>query len=168
MKLKQFIGITGAMAIMLLLSACLKTDEYPNEPIIEFNEFAFFNDSGRVAFSFTDGDGDLGLNEGDNESPFDTGSVYYNNVFIKYYEKVNGVWQQGISPLGNPIEFNYRFERLTPSGKNKALKGKIIVDIVPICYNPFSADNDTVMYKIKIADRSLNLSNEIETGELIR
>lgn len=170
-KQKTKISIIGAFVVfgsVTLLSSCLKTDEYPDEPVIEFNEFAQLGDSGRVTFSFTDGDGDLGLDDGDNQAPFDTGSVYYNNVFITYYEKVNGVWEQGISPAGYPIEFKYRIERITPTGKNKALKGKIIVYIVPICYDMFSADNDTTKYSIKIVDRALHESNSIESGEIYR
>ncbi len=151
-----------------ILSACLKPNTYPIEPVIEFKSFEFKGDSGVVKFSFTDGDGDIGLNDSDNESPFDTGSVYYNNIFIRYYEKVNGAWVQGTNPFGDPIEFKYRIQRITPTGNNKALKGEIIVNIVPIAYNPFSLNNDSIKYDIKLVDRAIHLSNIAETGEILR
>lgn len=156
------------MVACLFVSGCLKPKEYPIEPVIEFKGFTQFGDSARVAFSFTDGDGDIGLGEDELQSPYDTGSRYYNNVFIRYYEKVNGAWQQGVNALGEPVEFTYRTKKVTPSGKNKALKGDIYIYLVPIFYNPFSPNSDTIKFDIQMADRALNESNIVETGEIIR
>lgn len=153
---------------VVFFGSCLKPKEYPIEPVIEFNSFTKMNDSARIVFSFTDGDGDIGLGENEIQPPYDTGSKYYNNVFIRYYEKVNGVFQQGVNAQGDPIEFTYRTQKLQPSGKNKALKGEIIIYLVPIYYNPFSANSDTIKYDIQMADRALHLSNIVESGEIVR
>ena len=160
--------VIGSLALTLIFSGCLKPDEYPIEPVIEFKSLVQMGDSAQISFTFTDGDGDIGLGETETDPPFDTSSKFYNNVFIRYFEKVNGTYVQGVSALGDPVEFTYRTEKLTPSGKNKALKGTIIIYLVPIFYNPFSTDSDTIKYDIQIADRALHLSNIVETGEFVR
>jgi hypothetical protein len=160
--------ISGVVSIIVFLGGCLKPQEYPAEPIIEFVSFQSFNDSGLVTFKFTDGDGDVGLGENETSPPYDTASKFYHNVFISYYEKVNGQWQAGLAQNGEPVEFNYRTRVLTPTGKNKALKGTIMIYLVPIYYNPFSPDSDTIRYKIQMCDRALNLSNEVFSNDIIR
>ena len=165
---KNKIVIFVVFAAATFFYGCLKADKFPPEPAIEFKSFEQMGDSGKVVFTFTDGDGDIGLGENEIDPPFDTSSKFYNNVFIRYYEKVNGTFVQGVGATGDPVEFNYRTEKLTPSGKNKALKGTIIIYLVPIFYNPFSLNSDTIKYDIQIADRSLNLSNMVETGEIVR
>jgi hypothetical protein len=160
-----FCLVTGVMA---LAQGCLKPEEYPDEPAIEFKFFKSFGDSGLIGFNFTDGDGDVGLGETEVSPPYDTGSQFYYNVFITYYEKVNGVWQVGKTiPGGEDIEFNYRSRLLTPNGKNKALKGEMQIFLLPVYYNPFSPDNDTIRYKIQMCDRALHLSNEVYSNEIV-
>ncbi|MBP9153212.1 MAG: hypothetical protein KBF73_13080, partial [Flavobacteriales bacterium] len=85
--------------VVVALSSCLKRVDYPNRPHIEFLGFypnlaaAGPGDSlGAVKFSFTDGDGDLGLNEGDTMGEFAQGQPYNYNLFINYFEKQNGVF----------------------------------------------------------------------------
>lgn len=154
---------------MLMVQGCLKPEKYPDEPEIKFKFFKAMGDSGLVSFEFTDGDGDVGLGESETTPPFDTSSQFYYNVFITYQEKVDGVWQNGKTiPAGDDIEFNYRTRLLTPNGKNKALKGEIQIFLVPIYYNPFSPDNDTIRYRIQMCDRALHLSNEVLTPDIIR
>lgn len=151
------------------LFSCLKPAQYPDEPIIEFNRIDVYGDTAYLFINFTDGDGDIGLGDVYTDPPFDTSSIYYNNIFIKYYEKVNGVWVQGTKiPSGEPVEFNYRTLVITPSGQNKALKGEIRVMLSPTYYNPLSADSDTIMYRISMCDRALHMSNEVESNVIIR
>jgi hypothetical protein len=164
--LNLFFGF-AVLATAFSFHGCLKPKVYPDEPIIEFKEAKVMNtDSLMVSFSFTDGDGDIGLSSSDIQPPFDTSSKYYNNVFLRYYEKVNGHWVQGISGAGTPVEFKYRTEKLTPTGKNKALTGRVYIYITPIYYNEFSPDGDTIKYDIQLVDRALHESNIVETGEI--
>jgi hypothetical protein len=161
------IYIVGFLIAVGTLYGCLKAEVYPIEPVIEFKSFEQAGDSGKLVFTFTDGDGDIGLSEADTLAPYNSTSKFYNNVFVRYYEKINGDWQQGIGS-GGPVEFTYRTEKLTPSGKNKALKGTIIIYLVPIFYNPASIHSDTIKYDIQMADRALHESNIVETGEFVR
>lgn len=151
------------------LLSCLKPAEFPIEPIITFSHFERYGDTGVIFINFTDGDGDIGLSSTQDDPPFDTSSIYYHNLFISYYEKVDGVFQPGLSvPAGEPIEFNYRVQYITPEGQNKALRGEIRVTLAPSFYNPFSSDSDTILYKIRLCDRALHMSNEVESGEIVR
>ena len=43
----------------LCLISCLKPESYPNEPILEYLSFESLSDSGKLTFSFTDGDGNI-------------------------------------------------------------------------------------------------------------
>ncbi|MBX7094128.1 MAG: hypothetical protein K1X56_05360 [Flavobacteriales bacterium] len=155
------LGITG-------LSSCLDPVQFPPEPAIVYSHFEQYGDTGVVFITFTDGDGDIGLDENQTSPPYDTSSIYYYNLFIKYYEKVDGVFQQGIAVDGSPIAFNFRVQNITPDGQNKALQGEIRVTLAPSFYNPLSADSDTIMYKIQLCDRALHMSNEVESEVIIR
>jgi len=162
-KIALFIVAAG-----LMFSSCLKPKTYSEIPAIEFKDFTAVGDTGYLVISFTDGDGDVGLGENEIQPPYDTSSMFYYNLFINYYEKVNGVWQQGTNDIGEPIQFNYRVPFLTPEGNNKALKGEIQVMLSPYYYNYTSSDSDTIKYDIQLADRALQLSNIVESVEIVR
>lgn len=136
-------------------SSCLKKTEYPVEPIIKYVDFIPSGDSARFIFSFTDGDGDIGLLQSDTVAPYDY------NMFLKYFEKENGVFVE----IPTAVPFNYRIPVITPEGQNKTLEGEIAIRI-NFYYNPFSAF-DTIKYSAYIMDRALNKSNTIETREII-
>ena len=148
--------------------SCLKPESYPLEPIIVFESFTANNDSASLVISFTDGDGDIGLRDTDTSGSFNKNSKYHHNLFLEYYEKVNGNWEIGKDGFGEDIVFKYRTPYLTPEGNNKALKGTINVLIEPIYYNPFSLNSDTIMYKIILVDRNFNESNFVESNVITR
>ena len=67
------------------------------------------------------------------------------------------------------ISFKFRLKNITPNGQNKALKGNVELTIEPQFFNPNSVDNnDTIMYKVLLLDRSLNHSNLISTPPIVR
>ncbi|MCX6304525.1 MAG: hypothetical protein NT040_06120 [Bacteroidetes bacterium] len=149
----------------LLFSSCMKKEVYPEIPEIAFQSFYLEFDTGLYAtrgfltISFKDGNGDIGLRTNQKEPPFDTGSVYYYNYIIDYYEMQNGTFVK--VPL-DP-SFNARIPYLTPNDPNKAIKG-IIVDTLPL--NPLPL-HDTVKFKFFIYDRALNKSNVDSTPPII-
>ncbi len=151
------------------LASCLKPETFPTEPAIKFESFSITQDSGTLVISFTDGDGDIGLLESDTTGSFAPNQKFHHNLFIEYYEKDDAMgWVRGKDLSGNDIIFLYRIPYLTPNGNNKALKGKIEVVIEPTFYNPISSQSDTIKYRIKLADRKLNESNEIESPVITR
>jgi len=152
------------VGMAIFLYGCLKPEVYPAEPVIKFKSFKQVGDSGVINFTFTDGDGDIGLTEDDIEQSPYVGK-FVDNVFIGCYEKVDGEWLPALDPFGNPVVFTYRIQPLAPSGKHKALKGEFIIYMYPY-YIPGSINNDTIKMDIQMADRAIHLSNIVETGEI--
>ncbi len=159
--------IFSLLLISVILSSCFKNQEYPIEPIISDPSFILTGDSAVLNFSFTDGDGNVGLEPSDTLSPHDANSFYYYNLYVDYYEKkdVEG-WQRGRDLEGDSIVFKYRLKTINVKGKSKAIKGTMEVNM-QFFNNPLSADSDTVKYTIRLIDRALNVSNTIETSEII-
>lgn len=152
---------------VLLLGSCFKSEEYPIEPIISEPLFTNLTDSAILSFHFTDGNGDIGLDDSETDAPFDSESYYYYNLYIGYYEKddVNG-WQPGLDLAGDSIFFKYRIERIEIKGKQRGMKGTMEV-VMNDFQNPFSDQNDTIKFSIKLIDRDLNESNLLETPEIV-
>lgn len=147
-----------------MFNACLKTEKFPDEPVIELKSFDPLPDgSANLTIQFTDGDGDIGLNPGDTFPPFDINSTYYYNLFVNYFEQQNGEWVQ--IPITNP-PLSYRTPVITPNGQNKSLNGEITVKL-SLYFDPNSAF-DTIRLSTQLIDRSLNESNVVETGAMIK
>ena len=160
--------IFAAFILLLILSSCFKKDDFSSTPAIEFQSFDILGDSAKITISFQDGEGDIGLEPDQLSPPFDVNSTYHYNLFLKYYEKVDGQgWQPGLDLSGEPIVFRNRLRPIY-TGKPKSIKGTIEYTIEPIFYNQLSTDNDTIKYEIMLVDRELNESEWIETGTIIR
>ena len=153
------------IAIVLVLYSCKKKEQYPIEPHIEFLDFTQItkangiDSAGIFKFSFTDGDGDIGLNPEDTLAPYNAAGQYYYNFFIKYYELQNGVLKE--VPLAWPN--NSRIPNITPDGKNKSINGEIEMAIRTFSSSSF----DTIMFDAKIVDRALHESNTIQTNYIV-
>ena len=93
MKVFVKIQIIVVLLFGLMLSSCIEKQQYPDEPIIEYKDFLIttnaqgFDQTGYFIIGFTDGDGDIGLDQGDTLAPYNPGSDYYYNFFITIYEK---------------------------------------------------------------------------------
>lgn len=161
-----------SILILLVASSCKKYEEFPPEPSIEFLDFATIRDfdgidqRGILKIGYTDGDGNIGLNDEDTVAPYDF------NLFIKYFELQNGIFKEVVNPvyvndstvIYDTINFNGRIPILTPVGKNKAIRGEI--EDTLFINNPLSRF-DTLKFEIYIVDRDLNKSNIVETPAII-
>ena len=63
--------------------------------------------------------------------------------------------------------FGYRIKPISVSENTEGISGRIDVSIEPTYRNNLSPQSDTVKFKITLIDKALNVSNAIETGELI-
>jgi len=143
----------------------MKKESFSIIPQIGFVNYYNVYDTGHIAkrgiltISFQDGDGDIGLNSWDTSPPFDTGSIYYYNYYIDYYEKRNGTFVKvGLTP-----PFNTRIPYLTPDDPNKNIKG-IIIDTLSLNPKPVY---DTIQFGMYIYDRALHKSNVVTTPQII-
>lgn len=167
--------LTIIILLVLLISiSCKKYEEYPPEPVLEFTDFLILRDTagidqrGILKMTYTDGDGNIGLNDSDTIAPYDY------NLFIKYFELQRGVFKEIFLITPNYINdstviydtatFNGRIPILTPAGKNKAIRGEI--EDTLFINNPLSI-YDTIKFEVYIVDRDLNKSNTISTPPIV-
>ena len=158
-----------ALTILFLgsvLSSCEETVQFPDEPAVKYKSFTLYNSTdilgnsivlGKLEFEFTDGDGDIGLNQPSVDNPPLQDSLIY-NLFLNMYAMQDGKFQH--------IEdddhiSNYRIPFIKQTGKNKSLNGTVILDIEykRIVY-------DTIYYTFYIMDREFNRSN-IDTTDIM-
>lgn len=160
--------------VALLFASCQKKVEYPIEPKIAYEGFTYildadstFTGEGILAFSYTDGDGDLGLDDTDTLPPFGPSDEHYYNMVVDYLKCVNGEFVK--TPLlswnvqtqsFDTVSFNARFHRLRDNDEPKAISGTMEYAL-PV-QNPLSP-NDTIKFEIRILDRALHESNAIQT-----
>ncbi|MBM3404194.1 MAG: hypothetical protein FJY10_04820 [Bacteroidetes bacterium] len=162
----RVIRISLVVCLLWLSSSCMKDVTYPDEPQIEFNDFTCLfqgNDTiatkGVLIFTFTDGNGDIGLADGDTLPPWEPGGDYYYNLMIDYYEKQNGIFRK--ITLDPP--FHSRIPLLDPDQLGKAISGYVQDTLL---LNPFPI-YDTILFETYIIDRSLHKSNVIRTPEIV-
>ena len=174
MKKRNLIGL---LFLALAVLSCQKPVEYPIEPKIVYDGFTYlfnpdstFSGEGIISFSYTDGDGDLGLDDGDTLPPFGFHDAHYYNMLVDYLKCVNGEFVK--TPLlswnvqtqsYDTVTFNARFKRLRDAEDPKAISGTMEYTL-PV-QNPFSP-NDTVKFEIRILDRALHESNVIQTDPI--
>jgi hypothetical protein len=153
------------LALTLPLTGCLPEVSYPDEPVIDFLSFIEHEDgSATLSLSFTDGDGDLGLDGTDILPPFCPTCEHYYNLKCEYDELRNKVWTHiELNPLEGQVPFYYRVPRVEPSGENPALNG-----VIDIAMNTWSllSEYDTLRFRITLEDRALNLSSA-DTSRII-
>lgn len=158
----------AAVTVLTVLAGCRKEEKFPDEPRIAYARFEQFTDSSSLTITFTDGDGDIGLSDTDVNPPFDTGSTFYNNLFLKLEGRRNGEWET--PPFD--VDLNYRIPYLTPTGQNKTLKGEISValsnSVLAIGQGTGGSNiYDAVRFEIKLVDRALHESNTALSGEIL-
>ena len=164
MRIIKFLLII--ILITLVLGSCLKIQQLPEIPRIEFTSFEVFDTTdilgndckgGRLNFYFEDGDGNLGL-----PSP-ESGQTDTTNLFLTLFRKTGDVMIQ-VPDSGDLMKpSNYRIPYMERTGQNKILKGTIAVTFVYTFYEP--ADSDIFRYDFYITDRAKNLSNTESTSE---
>ncbi len=142
------------------LLACNKLEEYDDRPIITEGSYSLLqNAQGKdtslvLKFTFTDGDGNVGLSTGDTIPPYDT------NVKIDYLEKIDGVFTKILIPgTTDTLNFNSRIKTF---GSNNPTKAEVEVKV-----NISVVLADTVKFDYYIIDKSLNRSNKMTTGTIV-
>lgn len=158
-----------AIAASLLLETCKKVENFPVIPAIIFKEFKKYgSDSATCAITFTDGDGDIGLDTYDTVPPYNPASHYYSDFYmVYYYQDSTGNWKLWdkipSTPQMDTLQYGFRIPNLTQNGLKKALEGEIRVHLNA----PYSVPiHHFFKFKITLIDRALHISNEVDTGPL--
>ena len=153
--------VVTLLATVLALAACQEKIEFPVEPQLTYEGFQYLMDAdstltgeGILSIGYTDGDGDLGLDDADTADPFGIGDAYYYNLLIDYFHLDGGQF------VADTFSFNARFKRLTAGDNPKAIQGTI--DNRMMLQNPLRP-HDTIQLQIRIVDRALHISNTVTT-----
>ena len=156
--------------ISLVFAARIEREKFPVEPRLLSGRLDVAGSGATMVLSFTDGDGNFGLEEGDTTGLFDP-CIRRWNLYAEYYEKQNGEWVPiAIDPCDGPfpdgdVAFYYVVPWAKPTGQDQTQEGEIRIDM-PIWNLP--SEFDTVMFKVKIVDRDMNESNVVEVGPIVK
>lgn len=172
------ISLISLSLLIIAGISCRKLEEFPPEPHIAFYDFEQFIDGqsglekGRLKISYQDGDGDIGLDKDDLDPPFHQAGEFHFNFIVRYFEQQYGTFVEVPLVSWNvdtqTYDTNYlstRIPPLIPKGQEKAISG--IIEYEVFLTNPFSGF-DTIMFKVKLVDRALNISNEVSTPPILR
>ena len=150
--------------IFISISACDSLVSYPDTPIVNYKGFNLYRTTdilgneillGKLDIEFTDGDGDIGINQPDSANVAD--SLKY-NLFLSVHELKNGVLRK---IEGDEGMLNFRVPFMERTGQNKTLKGTITVDIE---YK--TMEYEIIAYSFYLMDRAFHRSNT-DTTQLI-
>lgn len=159
-------------SVILLLAglvACIEKPTYPTEPVIGYKDFIKYGsdpsnpDSVDLVITFTDNEGDIGLEQGDT-----VGIFKYGNIWLEYYydsvSNGNHYWAAFDSSIQNTVPFDtfrfgYRIPPVLPEGDPaEPMKGQIYVK-----QSPFIKVHDRIKYVVFMYDRALHRSDTIHT-----
>lgn len=144
-----------------ILASCKKDKTFPDTPGLKWLDHEMVPESGPIdeivlSLTFTDGDGDIGSGS---ENAYDTCNSQSYDLFIRYFEKVNGNYTE-VFPVDTSscLYFHQRLPDITPEGQNKILEGTINAPFVFLGY-PSHANVDTIKFEAVLKDRAGNKSN---------
>lgn len=148
----------------IFISSCRKPPVFPDEPQITYKSLRTFpapEDSAQLTISFTDGDGDIGVDKEDTLP----------NLFLTYQLKRNNVWKDTVPvdyKTGDPIPYHYRVN-LPTEDRKPSLQGDIMVSMIASYYLTQEDQTwiDTIRFAVYLKDRALHQSNTVYTEERI-
>lgn len=167
----------------MLLFSCKEKEIYPEVPALEWQRNYFFIEQDAfgindtligIVLTYKDGDGDIGLNDGDTFPPYDRQSdtlgiirnPYFYNLNVEYLEMKDGVLGPFIIPnTTDTFKLQARIASLTPDGVHKAIRGDINYQFSPPLYPGLRSDS--VLLRVRLTDRALHQSNVVESPWII-
>ncbi len=151
-------------AFMMIFSSCEKIQSYPDTPSVSYKAFNLYKSQdvlgntillGELEIRFTDGDGDIGIQQPDSSVMAD--SLKY-NLFLTLWTLKNNDWTPASDDT--PVQ-NFRIPYIERTGQNKTLTGTVIVSLE---YK--TIQYDTIRYTFYLVDRKFHKSN-VDTTETI-
>ncbi|MES2389465.1 MAG: hypothetical protein V4543_15790 [Bacteroidota bacterium] len=178
-----------AATALLMLTACPSPPEYPSTPVIGYKSLGFYpdvvthftgagqqdiiNDQFKIAITYQDGDGDLGLDENDIkldkfkewiDSAAGIRNPNFNNFFVTFQEKTEAGWEDYVFPLAG-FTYTGRYPRIADDNHSEPVKG-LITYTISMGQGSFDI-GQVFRFKIRIRDRALHTSNEIVTDSVV-
>ncbi|HYW95568.1 MAG TPA: hypothetical protein VE870_08280, partial [Bacteroidales bacterium] len=163
--MKSLSHIAALLLIFLLaFSSCQKIQKYPDEPTVEYKGFNLFLSQdvlgnsillGELNIGFTDGDGDIGIEQPDSAALAD--SLKY-NLFLTMWVADSSKWVKSDEKANVQ---NFRIPYIERTGQNKTLSGTITVSLE---YK--TIQYDSIRYTFYLLDRQFHKSN-VDTSETV-
>ncbi|MDQ3109267.1 MAG: hypothetical protein M3R17_05190 [Bacteroidota bacterium] len=155
--MKQFRSFIFLAVLCSTFFGCTPDPTFPVEPVLTYkeNRQPVNSDSLITVFSFTDGDGDIGLAPTEQDS---------NMVLTVYVPDANGVFRvmDNVStPQPDSICYTYRIPHLTAG--QVGLEGDIYVTIEHKSF----IGRDTLQFNAFLLDQSQHRSNYVRTKTII-
>ena len=167
--MKNHIPIVFVSLLLISLGSCLKKQDFPNEPQLEYVGFtkaipiSATDSIGVVHMTFTDGDGNIGLNISDSTGRFHIDSFYNSNLFIFPYKKIDGVFEPAFVNLANHVRISPRL-----SESDDPIEGDIDANVLYPARTAIDVSDTVILrWEIYLVDRELNHSNVIITPEFM-
>lgn len=158
LKYTLFLLFAGVLA----LPSCVKEKNFPVEPKIDFvNYQKFGSDSANCIISFKDGDGDIGIEDGDTTSADDFQMKYLYKGTDGNYHPFDAI---DSTAKMDTLFYSYRVPNITPEGQYKALEGEIKAKLRS--HPLYFPGHTSVKFEIRLRDRSGHWSNIITTSEI--
>ena len=165
---------------LFFLTGCFAEPEYPDTPEIEFVKLENYPSKARqnvdsvvITLFFQDGDGDLGLTSTDTLPPFSdrnldgTVNRFRNNFFAQVERLEEDGEFRPVTFASENFNLDSRFPVLNTLEKETALEGDLrySLTLFTTSFSPIKK-GDVLRYRISIADRNLNVSNEVVTDPM--
>ncbi len=170
----SLIGISFVLFVVFAVHfgmGCSSEYDYPDEPVLKYRDFRFtLNEEGQVirgtlVLEFTDGDGDIGLSQGDTLPPYHYGGGHYYNFLIFLYTIEQGE-QVAVQFPDTSINFHSRIPPVELAGNTNAIKGELEYTFDLQIMKPFLS-SDSIRIRTWITDRALNNSNIVITPPIL-
>ncbi len=152
----------------LALASCYREPVFSTTPEIEFKDIKKIvvvdnfsgakKDSIVISLAFKDGDGDMGLDSKQIESPGFKGKY---NYIVKAFRRNKGVF---VDAIFDPSLSGF-YPRLKFNDKLSPIEGTLDYSIDFL--QPFTKKNDTLKFEISLKDRAGNQSKPIETKQIV-
>ncbi len=157
MKSSFFTYLLSTLIGGALIYSCVKKNSYPTTPEIEYQAFyPYVGDSADLQVKFTDGDGDIGVTEGDSTKKL--WITYY------YWDTVKHIYTGYFRPLFNDtLRTGYIVKSPADSYKGKPISGEISVRLQQMRH---SKKIKNIKYVVYLLDAAGNKSNVLTTPEI--
>ena len=157
--MKRFIPHFLFLTLFGVFFGCVKQKNYSEIPELTFVSYATgdtldpvlnqVNKYVKIKFSFTDGDGDLGLPQDSTQAPYDY------NVFATLYLNRAGTYEVNSQEKS-------RITDLSSYATKNGLEGTI-----EVTYIPYLPTGSKIKYEVYILDQALHRSNTISSPEIV-
>lgn len=141
----------------ILLFACVKKNSYSTTPEIEFKDFLpYVGDSADLQIKFTDGNGDIGVSQGDTTQTLFVTYYYKDTVTLKYTAYYSAF-------LNDTLRTGYIVNAPDNSYKGKPISGEVNARLQQYRH---SKKIKHIKYVIYLLDKAGNKSNVVTTPEI--